>query len=97
MFVVMSTATQTPPATTLETLITQLVDEVVGRIDFRHLKERKFAYSPDEVAELVGFTNALAVIREAKTGRLIGCKVRGEWRFTEEQIRDYLREYEVTV
>jgi len=93
----MSSATQTTPATTLETLVTQLVSEVVARIDLHQLKERKLAYSPDEVAELTGFTNGLAVIREAKSGRLIGSKIRGNWRFTPEQIQDYLRENEVTV
>jgi hypothetical protein len=93
----MDTATRTATATTLETLIAQLIAEVVDRIDFQQLKERKLAYSPEEVAELVGFANALAVTREANTGRLLGSKVRGKWRFTEEQIRDYLREHEVPI
>lgn len=92
----MSTATNNSP-TTLETFVSQIISEVVSRIDYEQLKARKLAYSPTEVAELVGFTNALAVEREAKSGRLIGCKVRGQWRFTEDQIRDYLREHEVTV
>ena len=79
----------------VECLLRAVVEEVVMQIDFDKLRERKLAYTPEEVAELVGFTNALAVEREAKSGRLIGSKVRGQWRFTEQQIRDYLRENEV--
>jgi hypothetical protein len=93
----MDIATQTTATTTLETFVSQIVREVVERIDYGQLKERKLAYTPEEVAELVGFTNALAVVREASAGRLIGSKVRGSWRFTEEQIRDYLREHEVPI
>lgn len=92
----MSTASETAPST-LDTFVRQIVSEVVGSLDYSRLRERKLAYSPEEVAELAGFTNALAVEREASSGRLLGCKVRGKWRFTEEQIRDYLRENEVTV
>ena len=83
--------------TTLDTFVRQIVSDVVDRIDYERLTERKLAYSPAEVAELVGFTNELAVIREAQSGRLIGSKVRGNWRFTPDQIRDYLKEREVTV
>lgn len=91
----MDTATRTTP--TLETFVRQIVDDVVSRIDYGQLKERKLAYSPDEVAGLAGFTNGLAVIREANAGRLIGSKVRNNWRFTPERIREYLEENEVPV
>lgn len=97
MFADMITTANNTPASTLETFVSQIVAEVVERLDYSQLAEKKLAYTPEEVAELVGFTNALAVEREAQAGRLIGCKVRNKWRFTEEQIRDYLRENEVTV
>jgi hypothetical protein len=93
MVVVMTTAT-TP---TLETFIRQIIDEVIQRVDFTQLKEAKLAYSPEEVATLAGFKNGLAVIREAQAGRLIGSKVRNNWRFTPERIREYLEENEVPV
>ena len=96
----MDIATTTTPSLDLfvRHLVNEVVTEVIDRIDFTKMRERKFSYSPDEVAELVSvFHNDLAVIREAKAGKLIGSKVRGSWTFTEEQIRDYLQSQEVTV
>jgi hypothetical protein len=94
MFPVMEAATIN---TLLQTCVTAIVAEVVERIDYNAIKNRKLAYTPDEVAEQVGFTSGRAVKAEAKAGRLIGSKVCGQWRFTPEQVRDYLRENEVTV
>ncbi|MEO2016299.1 MAG: hypothetical protein ABGZ53_18220 [Fuerstiella sp.] len=94
MFPAMEATANTTP---LEIFIAQIVAEVVERIDYDEIKNRKLAYTPDEVAAQAGFTSGRAVKAEANAGRLIGSKVCGRWRFTPEQIRDYLRENEVTV
>ena len=93
---VMQATANTPTATAFESMINQIIEQVVSRIDYTQLTEQKFAYTPDEVAKLVGFTSGRAVKAEANAGRLIGTKVCGQWRFTPDQIRDYLRENEVT-
>ncbi len=85
------------PAGTLELFIQQLISEVVAEMDLSKLPNAKLAYTPQEVAELAGFSSGLAVEREALAGRLIGTKVRNKWRFTPERIREYLRENEVVM
>ena len=94
---VMITATETSPATTLETMIRQIITEVIEQMDWETLVEPKLAYTPAQAAEVAGFMNGLAVEREAKAGRLIGSKVRNKWVFTRDQLRKYLQEQEVTV
>lgn len=91
----MNTATQPPAADVFEAFVLSVVEKVVDRINYDKLREPKLAYTPDEVADLVGFTNGLAVEREANSGRLCGSKVRNKWRFTPEQIREFLKEHEV--
>jgi uncharacterized ferredoxin-like protein len=78
-------------------LLKHIVIEIVEGIDVTELVEPKMAYTPDEVADLAGFKNGIAVVREAQSGLLIGTKVRGNWRFTRQQILDYLQNNEVTV
>jgi hypothetical protein len=93
MFPVMEATTTNP----LQTFVAQIVSQVISEIDYDAIRNRKLAYTPDEVAVQAGFTSGRAVKAEASAGRLIGSKVCGQWRFTPEQIRDYLRENEVTV
>lgn len=78
-------------------MIRQIIIEVVEQMDWEKLCEPKLAYTPEEAAEMAGFVNGLAVEREANAGRLIGSKVRNKWVFTREQLREYLRDQEVTV
>jgi hypothetical protein len=97
MVVGMDSTTQTLAFNAFNELLKHIVIEIVEGIDVTELVEPKLAYTPDEVADLAGFKNGIAVIREAQAGRLLGTKVRGNRRFTRQQILDYLQDNEVTV